>query len=256
MKQTIPDKLRLIADIEQSIIDGKQVEWEVRRGIGTFRKPTYISARFYADLDDVEIRLKPSSFPPPPEGCQWHNPEGLTPEQVGKKFRLLISTEVDGRFKRGKNGCECWQRPNWNTSASGEYGDCSYRVPLSTPFPDGSVLQPDGTYSKPWVPKFKVGDKVRVKGNKLTVEILSLPGNKSDIYEVSGHSAAMWKENDLEPAPPATLIPLGPEDVPAGSVVRIIAHTGGFISWSLVTQVSESGICHSGAWISWETLKR
>lgn len=45
---------------------------------------------------EVMHRLAPAAtFPDPPKGKKWHNPEGLTPEQVGVAdgWRLCLTTE-------------------------------------------------------------------------------------------------------------------------------------------------------------------
>ncbi len=43
-------------------------------------------------LTNGGFRIKPDEFPQPPEGKEWHNPENLTPEQVGvsEGWRLLL----------------------------------------------------------------------------------------------------------------------------------------------------------------------
>ena len=72
----------------------------------------------------------------------FHNPEQLTRQQVGEGYRLLLPNEVDGRFSKSRGGSgecyplggdawknrECWDR---------RY---TFRVPITTPLPDGTVL--------------------------------------------------------------------------------------------------------------------
>jgi hypothetical protein len=68
----------------------------------------------------------------------FHNPEQLTRQQVGAEFRLLLPEEVDGRV------CERL----YLADAVGELYCASfsespiytYRVPLATPLPDGTIL--------------------------------------------------------------------------------------------------------------------
>lgn len=72
----------------------------------------------------------------------FHNPEQLTRQQVGEEYRLLLPNEVDGRFSksRGGNG-ECYLLGG-NVWKNRECWDRRYtfRVPLATPLPDGTVL--------------------------------------------------------------------------------------------------------------------
>jgi hypothetical protein len=76
----------------------------------------------------------------------FHNPEQLTRQQVGDEYRLLLLEEADGRFRYGMGiEAQCVGTPinselNWIRA---EFASCSpttYRVPLATPLPDGTVL--------------------------------------------------------------------------------------------------------------------
>jgi hypothetical protein len=92
----------------------------------------------------VDYRIKPLQFPPLPEGLEWHNPEGLTPEQVGEGFRLLVTSEVNiiPELCLGSNTdfVEGWERGKWNNNGGRGLVGCllsmTYRVPISTPFPE------------------------------------------------------------------------------------------------------------------------
>ncbi len=187
-----------------------------------------------------EIRIKPSSFPPPPEGRKWHNPENFTPENVGKKYRLLLPNEVDGRFI-GVAQSLLSRNGKWlSEGITGSFLNTTYRVPLSTPLPDGSVLQVDGTYKKPWVPKFKVGDCIRHKGNHGPV--FKVSSIESDMYGLGDTHLLFIGEGGYELATPK-LIPLGPEDVPIGSVIRnvngLTKQCGG---WATIISVRPDGL--------------
>ena len=71
----------------------------------------------------------------------FHNPEKLTCQQVGEEYRLLLPEEVDGRFGNDANNGESYHKnvPQW-LSSSCSYTGWTYRVPLATPLPDGTVL--------------------------------------------------------------------------------------------------------------------
>jgi len=70
----------------------------------------------------------------------FHNPEKLTCQQVGMEYRLLLPEEVDGRFVgRDKGDAFHPLSDRWYSSLC-ENKKWTYRVPLATPLPDGTVL--------------------------------------------------------------------------------------------------------------------
>jgi hypothetical protein len=75
----------------------------------------------------------------------FHNPENLTRQQVGEEHRLLLPEEVDGRFgEDNQNNGQCLASSKtdaiWVGEIEGNMRDFTYRVPLATPLPDGTVL--------------------------------------------------------------------------------------------------------------------
>lgn len=72
---------------------------------------------------------------------EFHNPDNLTPEQVGEGYRLLLKSEF-GRQEEQHQEIETWleHRKDWHKSKIGYLGTskfCTYRVPLSTwPLPE------------------------------------------------------------------------------------------------------------------------
>lgn len=109
-----------------------------------------------ASTEDDEI--KPLEFPAPPSGEEWHNPDGLTPEQVeiSYEWRLLLSSEIQPTPTH-KYGCDCeiWQG-RWvgETSNWGASRVCTYRTRRPLPPPKkrvplgGSDLTPVAWYSQ------------------------------------------------------------------------------------------------------------
>lgn len=124
---------------------------------------------------------KPLTFPAPPEGEEWHNPDNLTPGQVGEGYRLLLKSEIS--YKRERMSIiEMWVRKfnRWDASGwSGCIDSHTHRVPASTPF--------------------------------------------------------HWDK------PKTIRVPLGPEDVPPGSVIRGLAEANSN-GWSLITSCSTEGL--------------
>ena len=81
-------------------------------------------------------------FPQPPEGERWHNPEGLSPEQVSEGFRLLTSGEVAILVKKSSaeahslevQVCYNAKYSDWFwDSGGGVTKHFTYRVPDTTP---------------------------------------------------------------------------------------------------------------------------
>lgn len=127
-----------------------------------------------------------------------HNPDNLTPEQVGEGYRLLLKEEVDGR--RGIGGdktASCWGADlKWINSGICEasYKQHTYRVPLSVPWPPAPQTG--------WVPKWKAGQSViHVTCGKAHERIASVHASGYMIYGNNG----IWPESEFEwrlPTPP------------------------------------------------------
>lgn len=86
-----------------------------------------------------------TTFPPPPAGHAWHNPDNLTPEQVSEGYRLLLKNEIHDDRKLSLE-IECWLVDKiWDTSGwTGGSSDLTYRVPLATwPIPAPMEPMPD-----------------------------------------------------------------------------------------------------------------
>ncbi len=84
---------------------------------------------------EFDYRIKPLEFPPLPEGLTWHNKDGLTPEQVGEGWRLLVQGEVI------PTGSQYWwvDGGTWhpsNRTMLHQNGRDTLRCPSSTPFPE------------------------------------------------------------------------------------------------------------------------
>ena len=86
-----------------------------------------------------QVTLK---FPQPPKGERWHNPEGLSPEQVSEGFRLLTSGEVEILVKKSSaevqgfkvQVCYSVKSPDWFWDGCDTVDKSfTYRVPDTTP---------------------------------------------------------------------------------------------------------------------------
>lgn len=91
----------------------------------------------FADLvtHHADLMLSITAFPDPPAGEVWHNPENLTPEQVGEGYRLLLASEISTK-RNAEYFIEYWHSTGrWsNDGACGACQRDTYRVPSSTAF--------------------------------------------------------------------------------------------------------------------------
>jgi len=76
----------------------------------------------------------------PNQSIIWHNPEAI--ESPGDGYRFLVPEELDGRFA---GIADFWGNDKWEGNDScGKVGAklkaWSYRVPITTPLPDGTIL--------------------------------------------------------------------------------------------------------------------
>lgn len=136
MKQTLPEQLRLAADLYK-----KPYRYQTGSMIHKFSS---------LETEDIETCLKngweilppePLTFPDPPEGKQWHNPQGLTANQVevNDGWRLVLSDEPSSAAdNQWASSTKTWHI--WGKRDSGypmkDYA-CTYRTraPLPAPVP-------------------------------------------------------------------------------------------------------------------------
>jgi hypothetical protein len=201
------ERAKELLPIIQAFTDGKTVE-------------RYNSVTSAWDTVEEEIfpsfiyRIKPLEFPPLPEGLEWHNPEGLTPEQVGEGFRLLVTSEVNiiPELCLGSNTdfVEGWERGQWdNNGGRGLVGcvlDITYRVPISTPFPEPPkkvVMVPwDSTHDFPKLPVIWIRGKDDYRehlviGYANPVTIITATCGSCPVLE-SMHLNSDWRHGSIE----------------------------------------------------------
>lgn len=188
----------LYLPLVQALVDGKTLQHKVSDG---WRDMLYTDF----SSDPESYRIKPTPFPPKPEGMEWHNPDNLTGEQVGDGWRLTVHDEP----APNPDVSESWGdvTKTWKTRSDqfvgGRYSaGVTYRVPISTPFPDGSKIV-DGKLVGPWVPRFKVGDRVRQVGSDAAWEVHEIMNEGYELYRLlpNGHSTCWRTDEQLEPAP-------------------------------------------------------
>ena len=79
----------------------------------------------------VEFEIRPI-LATPPDGRDLHNPDNLTAEQVGVGYRLVVGNDTF------YTEAERWHRGTWLITGNSHAHSRSetYRLPLSTPWPD------------------------------------------------------------------------------------------------------------------------
>lgn len=208
MKQTLADKFTLAAKIET---EGR--EWESRAqtlsGFTQWEKGRILAAEIY---HDCEIRLVEAPLEQDPHGRPLHNPDGLTGEQVGKGYRLLLTEEVDGRFAGESHW---WTGSTWLYPYVGEIKGnqtrSTYRVPIATcPWPEPPAPA--------WTPKYKVGDLVSLCDSGQT-DIIRVVGD-GVYFMQSCHGK--WLEKELTLAPDKWTLPPPPVGMQSDPLAEIL----------------------------------
>jgi len=152
-------------------------------------------------LDKHLLPPAPSEFPDPPEGCRWHNPDNLTPEQVGitEGWRLALESEIatDSLFEN----CIAWFGGTWNDRHEWAGNDqrVTYRTKNPLPVKPDPYAELKAAYAAGKAIQYHVGGSewVRVIDPSWIEPI--------ERYRIK---------------PETKRAPLGPEDVVVGSLVR------------------------------------
>ena len=79
----------------------------------------------------------------PVPAVEWHNPNGTSFERLGERHRFLVPEEVDGRFGQYQTPrAEYYvtDQKKWVPADTADAATITYRVPISTPLPDGRVV--------------------------------------------------------------------------------------------------------------------
>lgn len=124
------------------LVDGEElVNWRVRaesmNNHNSRRKAGTLSWNHDNQSTDIiayrPVQTKPLDFARPPYPAELHNPDNLTPEQVGEGYRLLLGTEV-GTLQSG--GEEYWSYGWVRVAYPNKFHKANtYRLPISVPWP-------------------------------------------------------------------------------------------------------------------------
>lgn len=198
-------------------------------------KPTEMERRAFKSGEEFIKAFEPTvqaskekDFARPPYPHTLHNPDGLTPEQVGEDFRLLLPEELDGRHAKVATLWAPCER-TWVKAVTANERECTYRVPITVPWPappkeekpkqdltlgigghevyqvpddapiNHSTQQPDNQEAEAWRPRFKVGDRVKIIHNGVVDVITEVrpTSEMSGFYMTDRHGSKY--EYQLEP---------------------------------------------------------
>lgn len=213
----------------QSKIDSS--DWITIEGVG---EPRWCSP-------DYVWRPTPLTFPPPPEGCCYHNPDKLTPEQVGDGYRLLLESELWDRDEE-KDFIHKWKHGGrWDASGwGGGCGSFTYRVGDTVPFHWDKPKEPEWTLSRE-LPGFRpLRDGEEWHRNDWKKEMLPegwrplLAGEKCDCEMLKSTWMQRTKHSLMMPMAefhdhartrlplpdPPKMVPLEAGDIPLTSLIR------------------------------------
>jgi hypothetical protein len=124
-----------LKDIIQGFAEGKKIQFN---WCGSWLNADYSQITLQLSPPDSpcrtiqkSVRIKPMEFPQPPEGEEWHNPEGFdtTKVEVDKGYRLLLKSEIGEKTESHPLRCKCdtFNRV-YKTWLDGHWGKCSQRT--------------------------------------------------------------------------------------------------------------------------------
>ncbi len=223
---------------------------------------------FLGEIDDRYInkhnfRPAPLGFPDLPPGEEWHNPDGLTPEQVEvhKGWRLLTKKEISTRIEDlscGMLNGEQWQRHHRkfiDNGCLGNYPGATYRTRDPLPVvpewtmpepPKGKRwhrddwtkdMLPDGTRPLLMDEVIEIGDKALHETDRNWMIVSGAIGNKANQHH--------WMLRTHRPLP-RDPEPWNCEEDAPGPMLWIRGKVG-----SSVNRVQRLVICIQSVGVSW-----
>lgn len=198
----------------------------------------------------------------PPYPATLHNPDNLTAEQVGAGYRLALKGEptIEKAEVWRSYGQEWDQIPQVfvGKSIGGYHGsEVSIRIPLSVPWPE----KPDEIPWTEWhggecpLKDEEVEEWQATCRNGVTVIRSSPPSAMAAYWSHDQHAADSIAYRVLKTRDSKPKVPLGPEDVPPGSVFRANAtKVDGNVQWWSVKRVEERGVVFNEDLWTWEEL--
>jgi hypothetical protein len=250
-----PAQLRLAADLLET---GHPMEWQ--------RNGTWYKCSSNGALNFVSqgYPIRPV-LATPPYPATLHNPDNLTAEQVGVGYRLITADE---RRAQQNDTVEYWNAGIWRRISAPGLGwkHCivnTYRLPLSVPWPEQPkpFTLPTPPPGIPWTEW--PGGECPLKDEEVEEWERKYP--TCSIKDNSKPSSFDWQRKGfvtdiiayrvLKTREPKPKVPLGPEDVPPGSVVRP-KHWSGGSEWIGVQSVRTLDCRIDVNTYKWERLQK
>jgi len=211
--------------------------------------------RAFADeLDAVKATEQPAPFtlPPAPPGIEWHRKTGWKAEDLPQGTRPLVEGEhvCKGDWCWNQS-CKWRESDNWKGSPDVLAKRHLYRTtrPL--------LFQHEG-HEWTW---HRAGDPMPCDGERMVLGMTFHSGaqrtptaGKNYLWEVNDRNPLIgWRYADTEKPDPKQ--PLGPEDVPPGSVFRFKGSDDA-TAWQTPLELQHYGVCfHNGSgsvmWKKW-----
>jgi len=207
------EELKELARVLDGIANGE--DWEFKglseiwnKGHLGINNPQRLAA------DGWQIRLKPWSLPPPPEGMEWHRSDGWTKEMLPEGYRPHLDGEVNVAGDEWFNG-EKWIRVHLNGGTPSSAFCNLYRTNRPLPQPDPLAEVKDAHAAGKVIQKFWMNP---VAGNKWVDDPNPNWSLTPERYRIK---------------PTLRIVQLGPDGVKAGD--EFLAQSGERRQWSMVT---------------------
>lgn len=207
----------------------------------------------WEDISDPEFgdgvnsyRVKPSTppfqLPPPPPGMQWHREDGWTPEMLPRGYRPRVLGETgvyEVSFGKGLS----WEKGYDESSPANKTTSLFWRTTRPLTFThEGKTW----TWHRPGDPMPCDGEKVVHALYKTSLRI----SNPQNAAWFAWTDIIGWRYADE----PKSQVPLGPEDILPGSVVRRLQNRSA--EWNMVAAIAQEGLKTSPTnYSTWEALK-
>lgn len=244
-------QLRLAADIIET---GRP--WEVQLNRGWQRMDS--ASPLWSIANGCEIRLalatppdgRPFQLPPAPPGMEWHRKDGWEEGDLPQGWRpLVVGEEEHDEDEFGSRINNAWMPTPDSGKVVGAYYKVRTRRPLTFTH-EGTTW----TWHRP-------DDPMPCDGEKKVVLLRTNREEYADDKYSSLGKEWTWDDPSIigwryavEPKPTKT-VPLGPEDVPPGSVFRRKSRKDESDCWTSVLAINSDGVVVGDSFTTYSGMK-
>lgn len=174
-----------------------------------------------------KIRLKPWSLPPPPDGMKWHR-DDWTEEMLPEGWRPHLLGEVDNGDEEFLSSGE-WRKGYYGSSVPTEASDIHCRTKAPLP---------------------QLDPYAELKAAHAAGKVIQCRINELDTWDDSSPS---WCQppHCYRIKPEQQKVPLGPSDVPPGSVLRKSEWSS---AWQSIFGAYDRGVSFNGVLWEWDDI--